>query len=403
VAASLIDQLAALDLGDEATAYLRPATPRLKLRRAWPRSASHLLVEYVDGAGRLCPGQWMRDAQRLAATARETARRCPRKPPIEVGPETSKVLLQPGGADRRLRALGPLLEQPGASLVSHRPERRAVVRLDAPPPSRYAKVVRPSRVRASLDALRLLEGAQDRGFTVAEITKCRPDRGVIVWAQMPGRGLNEILDRGADSTPAARAVGRALRSLHGASPDAPHLHDAAAEIAVLERWLEHVGAFIPELHARARTAAGPVMDALANEAPTAAALIHRDCHEKQFQVTDDGVVGILDLDTIARGEGALDVGNLLAHFELRVLQGKMSQSSAAEIASALIEGYEPDAQTMSRLGAWCDAARLRLACVYSFRPRWQHLGPALLDRIGHAPLHAACETAPAHPMKVTAP
>ena len=98
-------------------------------------------------------------------------------------------------------------------------------------------------------------------------------------------------------------------------------------------------------------------------------------------VQRDGTVGMLDLDTMAAGEPALDVANMLVHFELRALQGQCAPQPASRAAAAFLEGYEPGADVAARIDAYRNATRLRLACLYALRPPWRHLAPKLLERI----------------------
>lgn len=50
--------------------------------------------------------------------------------------------------------------------------------------------------------------------------------------------------------------------------------------------------------------------------PTNFALIHRDLYDQQILLTDNGRIGLIDLDDIAMGDPMLDVGNFLAHMHL---------------------------------------------------------------------------------------
>jgi hypothetical protein len=118
-----------------------PGVPHgdLTLRRAWPRAADHLLLEYVTGDGRIVAGQWFADSQRLQQVARKTARAAaaalamyPQErgtaiaaPTAIVAGAVSGVLLQANGADRALPGLAPLLGCPAAALLAHRPDSRA--------------------------------------------------------------------------------------------------------------------------------------------------------------------------------------------------------------------------------------------------------------------------------------
>jgi aminoglycoside phosphotransferase (APT) family kinase protein len=112
------------------------------------------------------------------------------------------------------------------------------------------------------------------------------------------------------------------------------------------------------------------------------ATIHRDFYDKQIFVGDGGRPGLLDLDTLAAGEAALDVGNMMAHLELRSLQGAWTPIGAARAAAALLEGYAPVPALRGRIDAYADATRLRLAALYAFRPRWRHLSGELVGLLG---------------------
>ena len=105
---------------------------------------------------------------------------------------------------------------------------------------------------------------------------------------------------------------------------------------------------------------------------------HRDFYDKQILVDEDRCT-LLDLEVASRAEAELDVGNFLAHLELRWLQGRMEGRES--LAQLFVAEY-------SRVGSRLDAARLRwylassllrLGCVYSFRPEWVDLAPRLLE------------------------
>ncbi|MGH2949349.1 MAG: phosphotransferase family protein, partial [Solirubrobacteraceae bacterium] len=106
--------------------------------------------------------------------------------------------------------------------------------------------------------------------------------------------------------------------------------------------------------------------------------LHRDLHDKQVLVDPHGGVGLLDFDTLATGDPALDVGNLLAHLDLRALQGRCTPDDAGRAAAAFLAGYEAGADLEERAAVFAAATRVRLACVYALRPAWRHLGEALL-------------------------
>lgn len=102
---------------------------------------------------------------------------------------------------------------------------------------------------------------------------------------------------------------------------------------------------------------------------------------------------MLDFDTLAAGEGALDLANLLVHLELRALQGHCTAARAAELAAAVLDGYEPDRTVRDRLAAYAAATRLRLCAVYRFRPGAETAVAGLRERLFAPPLGSS---PPAH-------
>ena len=256
----LIEQLAHIELLDDSSQRLELHGRRLALRRAWPRSHGHLLLEFVDGQGRIVPGQWMQDVQQLKRVADETAKCCPDATPVVVTSDGGPILLQPRGADRRLVGLCALLARPGSTLLSHRPERRAVVRLEGSPGQRFAKVVRPSRVRAVSNVARDLSISPDRPFTVPEVLEVDERQGVVIYSALAGIGLHALFSDRDRLVPAARATGEALRWLHEKAPRPENTHDAQAEIGVLQKWLSRVEAFAPTRCRRLHEAAAKVFE-----------------------------------------------------------------------------------------------------------------------------------------------
>lgn len=329
----------------------------LELRRAWPRDPDHLLLDLACD-GRSVAGQWFADPSRAASVAASTG-----------APATGDrgVVLQPDGADRRLPALAELVSRPGAQLVAHRPERRAVVRRAD---GAYDKVVRPKN---AAEVARAARAAAVPGLRVPEVLAVDEATGVVTTAALPGPTLHQLLRDGSPhAASAAREVGRALAVLHAAPvPDDATVHDAAAELAVLEKWEGLAGAFgvLPD-H-------GPAASVELQSRPGDLVRVHRDLHDKQALIGPDGV-GLLDFDLAAAGEAALDLANLLVHLELRTLQGLTSTALAREAAAAVLEGYAPTDSVLARLPAYDLMTRRRLAAVYGFRPAHAQAAAALL-------------------------
>lgn len=323
----------------------------LQLRRAWPRDENHLLLEAGRGATTVA-GQWFASGLRAAEVACKT-------PGAE---QLGRVVLQPGGGDRRLTSLRSLLDREGAELVAHRPERRAVVRLPASEtgPLAYAKVVRPAALAGVAQTTR---AAADLPVRTPAVLQVDDGASAVVTAALPGRTLHDLL--AAPTAPAAcRAAGRALAQLHRAPvPAGLPRHEDADERAVVRRWQQ-----LAQLHGL--TAAFPLPDpdvgAALPDQDQELTLIHRDFHDKQVVVADDGEVGVLDFDLMALGSPLVDLANVLVHLELRVLQGLVAD--AAPLRSAVLEGYGASDAQVRALPRYERVTWERLAAVYAFRP-----------------------------------
>lgn len=378
--AHLLDPPLAVDEAEQ----LGLAAGALTLQRVWPQAADHFGLEYGDSDGTIIPGQWLADQGKYAKVVKATRRiadsSC-RGRIVEV--PGRNLLLQAHGVDRRLVGLAPLLDRPDATMVLHRPERRAVVRLENRGDVTFAKVVRPDRVR---DLARIMDAVQElaaQHFRTPPVTRLDVKDGVLYLATLPGRSLNELL-AGATITQAARAAGDALRHLHMlAIPPQAQPHDTVAEVAVIDKWMQRLSWLAPTLTAPIATYQTEVAAAL-RAATSPPVLLHRDYYDKQIFIGKDGKPGLLDFDLLAWGEAALDVANALVHVELRALQGRYSTADAQCAKAAFLESYRPTPLVTKRIQAYADATRLRLACVYSCRPYGLAQVPDLLASIGRA-------------------
>lgn len=355
----------------------------LDLLRAWPRGPKQLLLHVrpagatgSDDAGerdaaKWVAGQWFADDERAAEVAAKTSRPDGSTRGCRHLPGTG-VVLQPGGADRRLVGLQGLLREPGSSLLAHRPERRAVVR--SGDGRTFTKVVR----REQVAALATSAGWRPSGVRVPDVVHVDPAAGTVTTAAVPGRTLHEL---GPHATPGAWwAAGQAVAALHAAPvPAHARPHALVAEAEVTTTWLQRAqrhGALAP---ARVEAMADLVAHALwrlhgEGAAPTPVTT-HRDLHDKQVLLAGDDASGwsvsVLDLDLVAAAEPGLDLANLLVHLLLRDRQAALRSAGAAPAqagacAEAFLAGYGP-VPDPDRLGDLAVVAAARVAAVYAFR------------------------------------
>ena len=361
----------------------------LTLTTSHPRGPGWLILQIVDVDGTPVAGQWFADRQRASVVAAQTEARGSVPVPVL----DRDVLVQRAGVDRRLPVLHRLVASPCATLVTHRPERRGVVRRDERDrAATYTKVLRPTRTASTLARARL---AVD-GVAMPRVTESDVRRGTVTCEELPGVRLHDLLADPAVSphrlASVARAVGEALARLHRTAPPGDlGLHDASAELEVTQGWLDHAATY--GLLDAALVDSGPTLQAHLERLHTFAAepgcsptLIHRDLHDKQVLVGDGDAVGMLDFDLATTGEAALDLANLLVHLELRTLQGLCPAECSRTCAESLVDGYAPAPSVWRRVPGYVLAAQLRLAAVYSFRPGSARIGPMLLARATPGPL-----------------
>lgn len=339
-------------------------TADLRLRKAQPLGPGRLTMELESTVGSICAGQWHSDAaetRRVAALVRD-----------QFGADSVTVLagqhllVQHAGADRKLPGLRQVLRGEGTGLVAHRPERRAVVRVDA---TRYVKVVRSGRTADVVAPLLLV---RPDALRIPDVVAVDDRRGLVTVTAVPGRTLLECLaDPYADDEQLVadvKQVGASLRELH-AHPGTRSrpVHDRAVDIAEAHRWL----AAATEHGLLGSETWEGLLDRVAAQVPappSRLALLHRDLHDKQIVLAAAERVGLLDLDLATYGDPAVDLANLLTHLDLRVRQGHCGAQRAARCSTALLEGYSPDSAVVRRLAPYVAITRLRLAGLYSFRP-----------------------------------
>lgn len=358
---------------------------RILIHRAWPRDDGSVVIEgREDGSGRVRAGR------------------------INPGGHPSLV---PFCEDPSLPGLSPSRVS-GGELLVHRLKRRAVVRSDG----QFRKYVAGGKAaavaRAHVTAAARLAGS---GLAVPDVVAA--DRHSVTLAAVPGVNLHDLAKSAsngdgmqesagnADSAPWARwsrawelwadrwprfvgaqEVGGPL----GAGPlVVAQSHTAEHEAGVVERWIDLAVSFeaLEVSQHRLRSASASVVRTLrSGESP--AMLSHRDLHDKQILIDPNtGTVGVIDCDTLARAEPALDLANLSVHLEFRVAQGLLSASAAAIGQHHIRTVAEVLQVPEERFNAYALATALRLACIYAFRPPYREVAHAWLCRI--EPL---CET-----------
>ena len=308
--------------------------------------------------------------------------------------------------DRKLKALGGLYQKgvlascwkslglavsdeiEDIELLGYRPERRAVLRAmlrsDEGARSIIIKLVRPNKAESLIGRLRCIEQADFHAEVADQITApklvCGSAEGIVLLEDIQHPSLHDLAESKHIEHGCVSAA-RVLNKLHRAPTESLFPYDADQEIVLLRRLSSLVGNVYPEII----QPLSQVFNWIRHLAPRGefkVTAIHREFYDKQVLVGPSRTT-LLDIDTLAKGDPAQDMGNFLAHLRLRALQ-------APEFAEAIESGRRSfcrayganhDSTLWERIRWWENAALLRLVCLYSLRPRWQNIALDILNEL----------------------
>lgn len=285
------------------------------------------------------------------------------------------VLLRRPGTDAKLPGLRLLFDKELAercltdiglkgpftiALVAHRLGRRAVLRIRHSDGTAYARLRSPT-AQAAAAAIARHQSLWQAMSHNNDLRLPRPlgvDRalGLALYAALPGHPMQL---RGLRGFSGIDATARALSALQQSRCDAPHW-TAEDEIALLSQWEDRVITVFPDLGHKIQPKLLSIRNALRELPVMEPVTCHRDLHEGQILLFR-GLAGLLDFDTLSRGDPAMDLGNLQAHLDLAGLRKDRSFSAYATAAERLFPQIK-----LSRIAVWRRAARLRLAMLWAF-------------------------------------
>jgi len=332
-----------------------------ELQRAWPALAELVRVDVDDEGVLVLTGVGAGTTRWFTHDDRGLIERFPAQDP--------KVLLA-----------GRLAHTHDWRVLSYRPSRRMVVRVERAGEVFVIKGHKKGRSARAAANQRIAEGAMARGaFHVPRMTLFEPEREAMAFEFLSGREV----ELGPGCERHYGRLGAELRVFQE-DPAAAGLkaHLVPEELDVLAKWrakvLLAVGA-LPvgwdqaraRLEESARLLPGPVLG-----------LAHRDLHDRQVHESGDRVA-LLDFDLLCRADVALDPANLGVHLAWRARQELhgASVASVAVASTALLAGLgrADERGFAARFAFWSAAAALRIALVYRLRPRWASRVDSLIE------------------------
>lgn len=231
------------------------------------------------------------------------------------------------------------------TLYRHKPGKRAMIR--------YQCLMEDGTTQTLLGKMRskgrdLQAPALHTAFRAAGLDETGPvgvpraidiPNGWNMWfmQEVPGTCLRDLQD-GHHTDPFVRA-GAALGHLHGCRVLPSQSWTHAQELQVLKTALVKAGEAMPRHQLRLQalvTRAEQIMDALPDRNPTC---IHRDFYPDQV-IVDTGQIWLVDLDLVALGDPAIDVGNFLAHLAEYAVRTTGAPDGSRRLESAFLSGYK---------------------------------------------------------------
>ena len=286
--------------------------------------------------------------------------------------------------------------------IRYRPGQRHVLRYDpvasngeAGPATRFAKVYADNRGQRLLTTIHQIAdwvATQARDVAVLRPQAYLPDALTILYPWASGVPLAH-LQHSTDRTVAAvlRQAGAALRLLHNApasiTPGLPTLN-LVTEARGLVRTCEHIQLFLPTVGQTVQRLCAEIPEAYAalpQEAPT---FVHGDWKADHLLVAPDRTapLTLIDFDTCALADPALDIGKFLADLTWWEITGQRSGVTQAQ--DAFLAGYNltPDHPRLRRARLWAALIGIKMTAhrVPVFDPAWARTTTTLIRQYAHA-------------------
>lgn len=277
--------------------------------------------------------------------------------------------------------------------VAYRPATRAVVAYDVEAPSGrsrlYAKVLAEGCDRYAAATATITAAAHRRGAPapVPEVVAVWRDLGAVVQRGAPGRDLSSVLRD--DALPErerlgyAELLGQLLARIHATPCETGPRWSAEDELAALELLLTATCHADPAVGRQLAALLDRLADVLP---PEAEPVFSHGAFRTGQALLADGVLSLLDLDTVSHSDPARDAGNAGAYLSWAAVRGALGPGLAAALQEVFLAGYaDGRAKLSSEAVAWWTAAAMAKIAGRRFRSlansEWGSV-PELLSRAG---------------------
>jgi aminoglycoside phosphotransferase (APT) family kinase protein len=231
-----------------------------------------------------------------------------------------------------------------ATLVRHKPAKRALVRYDTDRGPLLGKMrahhraTTPFTLAVALRAAGLHESSA-HGVGVPEPVAVLDDMGMWLQRWVAGGSATESMVAGgsAQAASAARWCATAAVHVHRAGVPARRTHSAADELRILTERLDRLARSRPDLAGRLAAVIDRCTGLIAelHDRPTCG--IHRDYYPDQV-ILHDGVT-VVDFDLYCQGDPAVDIGNFAGHLSELAVRELGDEHALDDISATFVDQY----------------------------------------------------------------
>lgn len=281
------------------------------------------------------------------------------------------------------RQLSAVESSPGMTVLSYLPHRRLVILDSRGVETEVLKGFRKGKGGRQAEKYALASGCGIPGrFLTPGPIRNNPANDYIIMPLIDGMPFKVSDERSEDFDGLGQGIAK-LQTMTSPDELLPTFNrrDELEVIDERARRMRLVGCAVPEGWEQLRSRLEALLPLIPDTEPRPA---HRDLHDGQLMRSAHGLA-LLDFDLLSLAEPELDPANFLAHLYLRRLQ--MPHRVSDQCVQVCGRRFLAGLGAFEREGFW---ARLRfyqastfcrLQLVYSLRPRWAALTPAL-GRLG---------------------
>lgn len=211
-------------------------------------------------------------------------------------------------------------------------------------------------------------------------------RRLVFMEHVPHRPVSELLDSPALEGHLARAA-RALAKVHGLALSFDRVHRAADEMTLVRRSAARAARVYPDLAGRHDDKLA-ALEAWAALCPGGDSVVIHGSYNVEHVLLAQAEVALIDLDNVALGDPAKDLGGFLAHLTRSALRLSWPDETIARLGRSFLAAYDSGLaeDRPSTIEFYYRAQLMRLSYMALRRPKFHDLAARIMTQSQRPPL-----------------